>query len=175
MVTFSLVNGTTAALRSPARRARRDRWTSRRVPSQLLWATRLGSPWSSRGRVSCAIASVLCLRRFVNVVGDPGDAVNSGKTAGGAGGASWSSCSLKRDGGGAIADGMDGGRRVGGSSGRRDAHRRFCRRYAVRGPACGRAACHEEGRQRLCHRRGAHNAVLHFFYFFVVVRADEKT
>jgi len=61
----------------------------------------------------------------VAVAGDSGDAVSNGKTAGGAGGASWSSCSLKRDGGGAIADGMDGGRRVGGSSGRRDAHRRF--------------------------------------------------
>ena len=143
--------------------------------SQLIWATRLGSPWLSRGKVGGAIASVSCLGRFVAVVGDSGDAVSNGKTARGAGGASWSSCSLKRDGGGAIADGMDGGRRVGGSSGRRDAHRRFCRRYAVRGPACGRAACHEEGWQRLCHRRGAHNAVLHFFYFFVVVRADEKT
>ena len=77
--------------------------------SQLIWATRLGSPWLSRGKVGGAIASVSCLGRFVAVAGDSGDAVSNGKTAGGVGGASWSSCSLKRDGGGAIADGMDGG------------------------------------------------------------------
>ena len=132
--------------------------------SQLIWATRLGSPWLSRGKVGGAIASVSCLGRFVAVAGDSGDAVSNGKTAGGAGGASWSSCSLKRDGGGAIADGMDGGRRVGGSSGRRDAHRRFCRRYDVRGPACGRAAYHEEGWQRLGHRR----APTMLFYIFSI-------
>ena len=137
----------------------------REAGSQLIWATRLGSPWLSRGKVGGAIATVSCLGRFVAVAGDSGDAVSNVKTAGGVGGASWSSCSLKKNGGGAIADGMDGGRRVGGSSGRRDTHRRFCRRYAVRGPACGRAACHEEGWQRLCHRRGAHNAVLLFSIF----------
>ena len=139
----------------------------REAGSQLIWATRLGSPWLSRGKVGGAIATVSCLGRFVAVADDSGDAASNGKTAGSAGGASWSSCSLKRDGGGAIADGMDGGRRVGGSSGRRDAHRRFCCRYDVRGPACGRAAYHEEGWQRLGHRRGAHDAVLPGYIFSI--------